>query len=70
MAITTQTIGEEEPFVPTTQALGEEDSSELAMAPSTMATGEEEPQPTTMATGEEDAPKSFDGGVVDPFGAY
>lgn len=70
MAMTTHAIGEEEYVAPTTQALGEEDDSELAMAPSTMATGEEEPQPSTMATGEEDGPRSYDAGVLDPFGAF
>lgn len=67
----------------TTHALGEEGGDyTLAATPTTMATGEEDPQPTTMATGEEERDATTDavgeedegkldsGSVVDPFGAF
>jgi hypothetical protein len=70
MAITTLDIGEESGYSlsstePTTLIVGEEDPK-----PTTLSLGEEEPEPTTMSLAEEDDPKSFDGGVVNPFGAF
>ncbi len=70
MAITTDAIGEESGFSaasdePTTLIAGEEDP-----VPTTTALGEEDRDPTTLAEGEEDAPKSYSGGVLDPFGAF
>jgi hypothetical protein len=70
MSITTLAIGEEGSFSvagdgPTTLVAGEEDPK-----PTTLSLGEEEPEPTTLSLAEEDAPKSFEGGVVDPFGAF
>lgn len=50
---------------PTTLIVGEEDP-----VPSTTAIGEEDKEPTTLSLAEEDDPKSFDGGIVNPFGAF
>lgn len=70
MAITTLALGEEGDYSttsaePTTMATGEEEPE-----PTTMSLGEEEPEPTTASLGEEDDPKSYDGGVVNPFGTF
>ena len=67
--LTTLDIGEESEYslnaAPSTMATGEEDPG-----PTTMATGEEESGPTTLSLGEEDGTKSYDGGVVNPFGTF
>lgn len=72
-------------MIPTTLALGEEgnDFSLSSTDPTTLIEGEEDPVSTTTAVGEEDkepttmslaeeddTTSSFDGGVVNPFGAY
>ena len=70
-------------MIPTTLALGEEGGYSLSSTepttliegeedpkPTTLSVGEEEPEPTTMSLAEEDDPKSFDGGIVNPFGAF
>ena len=50
---------------PTTLIVGEEDP-----APTTLAVGEEDREPTTLSLAEEDDPRSFDSGIVNPFGAF
>jgi hypothetical protein len=57
-------------MIDTTAAIGEEDSTAMLAAPTTMATGEESGgEPTTMRTGEEELTSAV-GDPVNPFGAF